>query len=73
VTTISVSHDRRDESIEAKARWFQSLTLEERMDVFVSFTNLILEMNPDIVKQKYVRPASERIRVVDLHPGIEGR
>ena len=66
MTTISVSHDRRDESIEAKARWFQSLTLEERMDVFVSFTNLILEMNPDIVKQKHVRPASECIRVVDL-------
>jgi len=62
--TVSVSHDIRDESIEAKARWFQSLSLEERMDVFVAFTNLILENNPDIVKQKYVRPASERIRVI---------
>lgn len=60
----SISHDRSDESLDAKTRWFQSLTLEERMDVFVSFTNLILENNPDIVKQKYVRPASERIRVV---------
>jgi hypothetical protein len=60
----SVSHDRRDESLAAKARWFQSLVLEERMDVFVAFTNLILENNPDVVKQKYVRPASERIRVI---------
>jgi hypothetical protein len=60
----SVSHDVRDESLEAKARWFQSLSLEERMEVFVAFTNLILENNPDIVKQKYVRPASDRVRVI---------
>jgi len=60
----SISHDLRDESLEAKARWFQSLPLEERMDVFVAFTNLILENNPDVVKKKYVRPASERIRVI---------
>ncbi len=62
--TGSISHDKRDESMDAKARWFQSLSLEERMNVFVAFTNLILENNPDIVKQKYVRPASERIRVI---------
>ena len=60
----SVSHDLQDESLEAKARWFKSLSLEERMEVFVAFTNLILENNPDIVKQKYVRPASERVRVI---------
>jgi hypothetical protein len=53
--TGSVSHDRGDESVEAKARWFQWLSLEERMEVFVAFTNLIWENNPDIVKQKYVR------------------
>lgn len=60
----SVSHDLRDESVEAKARWFQSLSLEDRMDVFVAFTNLILENNPDIVTKKYVGPASDRIRVI---------
>ena len=60
----SVSHNFEDETPQAKARWFQSLSLEERMEVFVAFTNLILENNPDIVKQKDVRPASERIRVL---------
>ena len=34
------------------------------MDVFVAFTNLILENNPDIIKKKYVRPASDRICVI---------
>ena len=60
----SVSHNFEDETPQAKAKWFQSLSLEERMEVFVVFTNLILENNPDIVKQKDVRPASERIRVL---------
>ena len=62
----SISHDIRDESLEAKARWFQSLSLEERMDLFVSFTNLILENNPEIVKEKPLPPQSDRVRVVSL-------
>jgi len=62
--TGSVSHDVHEETFEAKAHWFQSLSIEERMDLFVAFTNLILENNPDIVKRKHVRPASERVRVI---------
>jgi hypothetical protein len=61
----SISRDIMDESLDAKARWFKSLPLEERMDV-VAFTNLILENNPDVVNKKYVRPASEHIRVISL-------
>jgi hypothetical protein len=60
----SVSHSFADESIDAKARWFKSLSIEERIRVFVSFTNLILENNPGIVKKKHDRPASDRIRVL---------
>ena len=60
----SVSHNFADETLAAKAKWFQSLSLEERMEVFVAFTNLILENNPDIVKRKDVRPASDRILVL---------
>jgi hypothetical protein len=65
----SISHGFGEETIDAKARWFQSLSLEERMNVFVQFTNLILENNPEIVKKKYVRPASERVRVLSEKPG----
>ena len=64
--TGSISHDIRDESLEAKARWFQSLPLEERMEVFVAFTNLILENNPDMVKQKPLARASDRVRIISL-------
>jgi len=57
----SISHDVRDESLAAKARWIQSLPLEERMAVFVAFTNQILENSPDVVKQKPLPRASNRI------------
>jgi hypothetical protein len=65
--TKSVSHDRRQESFEAKASWFQSLSLEARMDVFVAFTNLILENNPGIVKEKWLPSASDRVRIISLN------
>lgn len=46
---FGISHDRDDESIEAKTRWFQSLSLEQRMDVMCDFTDLILSVNPNIL------------------------
>lgn len=30
-TKYSISHDRREESLEAKARWFATLSIEERL------------------------------------------
>jgi hypothetical protein len=60
----SVSHNFEDETPQAKAKWFQSLSLEERMEVFVAFTNLILENNPDIVNQKDVRPLLKDVRIL---------
>ena len=60
----SISHSFADESIEAKAKWFKKLSLEERMNLLVAFTNLILENNPEIARKKHVRPASDRVRVL---------
>ena len=59
-----ISHDRQEETIEAKARWFQSLSLEERMDLLCFFTDLILENNPDILEQKDAQPIPGRVRVL---------
>jgi hypothetical protein len=58
------SHDRQEEPVEAKARWFRSLTLAERMDYFCSFTDMILSVNPQIVEQKDAKPIKGRIRVL---------
>ena len=60
----SISHSREDESIEAKARWFQSLSLSERMDLLCFFTDLILSNNPEIVEKKDAQPIAGRVRVL---------
>jgi len=60
----TISHDRQEESIEAKARWFQSLSLEERMDMLCWFTDLMLAANPRIVEQKDAQPLAGRVRVL---------
>ena len=59
-----ISHDRQEETLEAKARWFQSLPLSERMDLLCFFTDLILGSNPQIVEQKDAQPIAGRIRVL---------
>jgi len=61
---IEISHSWQEEEPEAKARWFQSLTLAERMEMLCSFTDLILTNNPTIADTKDDQSASRRIRVV---------
>jgi len=60
----SISHNFQEETIEAKARWFQSLSLHERMDVLCFFTDLILSNNPNILEQKDAKPIEGRVRVL---------
>jgi hypothetical protein len=59
-----ISHDRRDETLDAKARWFQSLSLEERMDLLCEFTDLALEINPNLPDAKDDQPTNRRIQVI---------
>ncbi len=61
----SISHDFGEESIEEKARWFQSLTLEERMALLCQFTEMLLSVNPKIVDQKDTEPIKGRILVLE--------
>jgi len=60
----SISHDRQDETPQAKARWFQKLTMKERADLLCQFTDMILEINPKIIERKNAQPVAGRIRVV---------
>jgi hypothetical protein len=59
-----ISHDRREESIEAKTRWFLALPLEDRMEMLCSFTDLALAVNPDLLKGKNAQQTSGRIQVL---------
>lgn len=63
--STAVSHEFSDESQEAKARWFQSLTLQARMEMLCAFTDMILGVNPRIVEQqRNVKPVTGRILVL---------
>ena len=52
VMEMSVSHDLAEETPEAKARWFQSLTLEERMEFLCEITEMALSQNPDLARKR---------------------
>lgn len=65
-SAFGISHSREDESLEGKARWFQSLSLQERMDYLCEITELVLQNNPGIVEAKDAPAASGRVRVLEL-------
>ncbi len=56
-----VSHIREEETIEAKTRWFRSLSLSERMEMLCTFTDLALSINPGIVEKRYAKQAKKGI------------
>jgi hypothetical protein len=62
--TLTVEHDRQEETIEAKTRWFASLSMAERMEIFCSFTDLALSVNPSLKDQKHVKPIAGRIQIL---------
>jgi hypothetical protein len=65
----TVSHDLQEETPEAKARWFQSLSLTERMEMLCLFTDLVLENNPLIVERKDDQPTAGRVRILSKARG----
>jgi len=62
----TISHNRADETIEAKTRWFRSLPLSERMEMLCEFTDLALTANPRLMEQKDAEPIEGRVRVLRL-------
>jgi hypothetical protein len=62
----SVSHDRSDESPEAKARWFQSLSLEERTAMLCSLVDMALYNDPKLAERKDAQPIQGRVRILSV-------
>ena len=50
MTLQKISHDRADETIEAKARWFQALSLEKHMDMLTQWQGVYTSLNSHKVK-----------------------
>ena len=61
----AVSHDRTEETPEAKARWFQALTLDDRMALLCEFTDLALNRNPGLGRDRHAQSIAGRVRVLE--------
>ena len=59
-----ISHDRNDDTIEAKVKWFRALTLSQRMDMLCTFTDFALELNPQLPDKKYAQQTKGRIQIL---------
>ena len=59
-----ISHDRNDDTIEAKVKWFRALTLSQRMDMRCTFTDFALELNPQLPDKKYAQQTKGRIQIL---------
>jgi hypothetical protein len=59
-----ISHDRNDETIEAKAKWFRALNISERMDMLCAFTDLALELNPLLPDKKHAQQTKRRFQIL---------
>ena len=59
-----ISHDPSEESPEAKARWFQGLSIEERMRLLVEYTDLLLTVNPKLLEIDDAEPPQGRFRIL---------
>jgi hypothetical protein len=64
---MSISHRREDETIESKTRWFKSLSVSERAEIFNSMMESILEVNPGIAEKMNAKtPVREDLKVLTL-------
>lgn len=59
-----VLHDFQAETIEEKTRWFRSLTVQERANNLVMFTEMALALNPKLGMKKDAQPAKGRVLVL---------
>lgn len=55
---------REAETSEAKARWFQSLSVAERMELLCAYTDLIFENNPHVREERNAQPTSRSLQVL---------
>ncbi len=65
------SHDLGEESMEAKIRWFHSLSMEERLETVFAWMDLLLSLNPELLEQKKRQPPPEGLRAQVVTPSPE--
>ncbi len=64
MTSGTISHSFAEETPQGKAKWFQTLSIEERMEMLCTFTDFILSMNPTIADRRDAESTATRIRIL---------
>lgn len=59
-----ISHDRAEESLEAKAEWFSGFSVAERLEMLDEFYELAVGLNPHILECKDAAPIPGRIQII---------
>lgn len=60
----SISHSFESETPESKARWFQSLTMDDRARIFCEYYNLAKSLNPNLAEKKNARSAQTGVLIL---------
>lgn len=60
----TVSHDRSEETMAAKVRWFQTLSVEERLEYLCALADLALEVRPQPMEPADAAHATRSLRIV---------
>ena len=66
---FGISHDREEETMDAKARWFREFSPAERLSMLMEWTELVLQANPRLIGIKDAIPVEGRVRVLELPQG----
>jgi len=65
VPSVSVSHDRGEEDLLAKARWFAQFSPPERLRMLIEWADAMLALNPKIEEVDRARPVAGRVQVLE--------
>lgn len=60
-----VSHDRAEEELTAKARWFMRFSAEARLKMLFEWSDTMERLNPSIAEVDRAGPIAGRIQVLE--------
>jgi len=65
VSSVSVSHDRGEEDLLAKACWFAQFSPSERLRMLIEWADAMLALNPKIEAVDRARPVAGHVQVLE--------
>ena len=61
----SISHDRGEEDLQAKARWFAQFSPQQRLRMLIEWADAMLALNPKIQEADRAHPVAGRVQVLE--------